>query len=296
MTFVIDEITREACDFASATTLNLTGELLYHKRFRDMFRRDGTPVQSGDTTSVGVAQANAGRAICRATLILGAQDQLVLDAGKVYKSTAGASLPAFSPVGAAGEVYCAAPVDFFQMFDDAGNLLNPDLIRAATYPEKIVADFLSELGTVDKEAVLALGVNAAFDTLAGFFAMDTSSPLASAAADGEDIFQNDHTATGRVRRLSLKPWPTKRGDNIATGNALTLFAASTAGRLHLVLAWDATGAHYAMAMVLGHATDPILVPIFEFGSIGFEVAGTSINLRNNSGGAITVSHIKPVIG
>ena len=293
--FFMDELCREACTFLSATTLRLDGAPAYFTTFRSALRRDGTPVQSGDTTSIGVAQAPGNRAIVKATLTLGAQDTLTLstNAADLYKSTAGAGLPAFSPAGAAGDVYCSAPVDFFQTFDDAGNLLRPELFRNNAFPEKVVLDFLSELGTLHREAVFAQGVAAAEDGLAGLFAMDT---LSSSAEDGEDVFENDHTTTGRVKRLSTKPWPTKRGDNIGSGNALDLFSAAAAGRRWLAAAWDATGAHSAIAFVLGHATDPYVDVIREDGAIAFELSGTTIRIRNNTGGAATISHIKPIIG
>lgn len=291
--FVMDELTRETCTFVSPTVLNLTGAVALHTRFRDMKRRDGSPAQSGDTTSVAAVQLPAGRALVKATLTLGAQDQLTLDTGEIYKSTAGAGLPGFSSAGAPGEVYVAAPVQFFQTFDDQGNLLRPDLFRRSAFPAKVVADFLAELGTVDREAVAALGVGASFDALAGLFAMDLAS---SETADGEDVFVNDHSATGRVKRVPFKPWPTRRGDNIVLGGALTLFAAATPGRVWRVLAWDATRTHVASALVIGDAAAPVLIKQFEVGLIAFELAGTSINIRNNTGGAITLSHIKPVIG
>lgn len=292
--FVMDEIVRETCQFTSATALRLTGAKEFHRTFRSMKRRDGTAVQSGDTTSVGVVQSPGKRAICRATLTLGAEDTLTLDSGNVYGSTdAGGALPGFSSAGAPGEAYCTAPRDFFQVFDDAGNLLRRDFFRDAMFPPKLVADFLSELGTVDREAVLSLGVNAAFDDLGGLFAMDTVSAVAE---DGEDIFENDNTGNGRVRRLSLKPWPTARNANILTGNALAIGAFATANRVNLLKVWDATGAHAAMAFAIGHAADPKLIVLYEVGNIKFEQSGTTISIRNNDAGTLTLAHIKPIIG
>jgi len=293
MAFFLDEIVREGVTFTSPTTMTLNGPVANHRRFRESKRRDGTTVQSGDTTVVGVIQTPAGRGICRATLTLGAQDTLTLDASKIYQSTAGAALPTFSPAGNPGEAYCTSPVDLFQIFDDAGNLLVPDLFRKNILKEKIVAGFLSEVGVTDEEGVGALGVNAAYDGLGGFFAYDDD---ASDTADGEDVFQNDHTSTGRVKRVSQKPWPTIRGQNIAAGNVLTVLDASAAGRQWLVAVRDATGAHRSTAIVLGHATDPFVDVINEYGSLPFELSGANLQVRNTTGGALTAAFIRPIIG
>lgn len=288
-----DEIVREGVTFTSPTTMTLSGAVANHIRFRDAKRRDGNPVESGDRTVVGVIQSPAGRGIVRATLTLGAQDTLTLDTSKIYQSTAGASLPTFSSAGNPGEAYCTFPVPISAIFDTDGNLLTPDLFRKSILKEKIVAGFLSEVGVTDEEGVAALGVVSAYDGLGGFFAYDDD---ASDTVDAEDVFQNDHTSTGRVKRLSMKMWPTIRGQNMAAGNVLTVLDASTPNRQWLIAVRDATGAHRSAAIVLGHATDPFVDVINEYGSLPFELSGANLQVRNTSAGALTVSFIRPIIG
>lgn len=293
MVWFTDELVRETGTFTSSTVVRLTGAAANHIRFRDAKRRDGSDVQSGDRTQVGVFQAGVGFAICSAQLTLGANDTLTLDASKVRQSSAGASLPTFSASGAAADVYIAESVDTTAGYDESGNLLNPDLFRQAIIAEKVVAGFLSELGTVNNEGVVALGLTTAFDQLAGVFAYDDDY---TETEDNEDVFENDHTSTGRVRRLSLKPWPTKRGDSLPDGNALTLFDASTADRVWLVFAMADGGAHHVFGLVVGHASNPLIFPILEYGSLTFDQSGTNVQVRNGSGGPLTIRHIKPVIG
>lgn len=293
MVWFTDELVREAGTFTSATVIRLTGAAANHIRFRDAKRRDGGAVQSGDRTQVGVFQAGVGFAICSAQLTLGADDTLTLDASKVRQSSAGASLPAFSSSGASADVYIAESVDTTAGFDETGALLNPDLFRNAIAVEKVIAGFLSELGTADKEAVMALGLSAAFDGLGGFFGYDVTN---SETADDEDVHENDHTSTGRVLRLNIKPWRTKRSDAIPAGNLLTLFNANTADRLWKVVVWANGGAHRTAALVFGHASDPYVDVLYQYGDLAFELSSTNVGIRNNNGGSLTVRHIKPIFG
>lgn len=293
MVWFQDELVRESGTFTSATVIRLGGAAGNHIRFRDAKRRDGSAVQSGDRTNVTVFQAGVGFAICSAQLTLGADDTLTLDASKVRQTSAGSGLPTFSSSGAAADVFISDAIDLSVGFDENGAIIEPDLFRKAIVKDKIVAGFLSENGTVDGEGVVGLGTSASFDDLAGVFAYDADYAVAE---DGEDVFENDFTSTGRVRRLSLKPWPTKRGDALAAGNLLALLTASTADRIWLVIVEANGGAHRAAAIVTGHASDPQVDVIHEFGSLAFELSGTSLGVRNNSGGSLTIRHIKPIIG
>lgn len=296
MAFFRDELARETCTFLSATTLKLNGAYSeFYVRFRSCKRRDGTAVQSGDTCIVGVAQTGVGRAVCRAALTLGADDTLTLDNSLIKQSTAGSGLPGFSSSGAVGEVYIASTADD-AAFDDAGNLLRPDLFRLSQFKRTIegAGGFIGELGTVDNEAVLALGKASASDPdyLGGPVWYDAQS---SETPDGLDVWQNLNTSTGRILRLPIKLARTKRGDALASGNLLTLHNFSTAGLRWLVDVFDATAAHRATALVLGHASDPQVDVLCEMGALPFELSGTSLGVRNNSGGALTVAHAKAVI-
>lgn len=288
-----DELVRESAVFTSSTVLTLGGAVANHIKFSEAKRRDGAAVQSGDRACVGVVQAGVGFAVCMAQLTLGAEAKLTLDASKIFQSSAGASLPGFSAAGAAAEVYITNSVDLIPSFDENGVLLSPDKFRKTIVPEKIVNGFLSELGTVDNEGVIALGVDSAFDGLAGLFGMDAAD---STTEDGIDVFENDHTSTGRVKRLSLKPWPTKRGNAIPDGNAYTLYPASTAGEKRLVAAWTADGSAAMLGFVIGHATNPQIFPIYERGNIKFDESGTNVQVRNLTGGSVTINSINPVIG
>lgn len=293
MVWFLDELIREGANVQSATVLTLTGERQNHRRFRDALRRDGNPVQSNDRTCVSVFQANTGFATCAARLTLGATDTLTLDASKVYQSSAWPALPTFSPAGAPCDVYVTAAVPLLAQFDEDGNLLQPDLFRKSIVTETIVNGFMAELGTTDNEAVVALGAAAAFDELAGVFAFDAD---LSTIADNVDIFENDHTSSGRARRLSLKPWPTQRGDIVAAGNVIELVQASKPGEQRLINVWTTNGASRARAHVIGDAADPIVDVIDQYGDITIELSGVSVRARNNGASSMTINHIKPIIG
>lgn len=304
MATIYDERVREACTFLSATTLRLDGAVARHTRFQDAKRRDGANIQSTDDFWVTVQQDPAGFAVCRAIYNdTGATKTLTLDGAKIKKSSAGASLPAFDPAGAAGEVFITFTADD-ALFDTGGNLLSPDLFRLSQIKQTILgaAGFVSELGTKAFEAIAALGRENAGDGLGGVFWFDQTS---SETADNEDVFNNIHTATGRIVRLPMKPWRTYRGANIAAGNLLTLldlapgeFPAGTPrpARLHDILVWSADGAQSARATALGHASAPTVTVEWETAGLAFELSGASLGVRNTTNGALTLSHIRPVIG
>ena len=304
MATIYEERVREACTFLSATTLRLDGAVADHTRFQDAKRSDGTNIQSNDDFWVTVLQRPAGVAVVRAVYSdTGAAKTLTLDGSKIKKSTTGAALPAFDPAGASGEVFITLTGDD-ALFDTSGNLLSPSLFRLSLIKQTILgaAGFVSELGTKAFEAVAALGRENAGEGLGGVFWFDQTS---SETADNEDVFNNIHTATGRIIRLPMKPWRTYRGANIAAGNLLTLidlapgeFPAGTPrpARLHDVLVWSADGAQSARATALGHASAPMVTVEWETAGLAFELSGASLGVRNTTNGALTLSHIRPVIG
>lgn len=294
MVWFLDERVREGGTFTSPTVIRLGGEKANHRRFRDALRPDGNAVQSGDRTCVGVVQGGVGAAVCVAQLTLGAEDTLTLQsgAGKIYQSTSWPGLPTFQTAGSAADVFITSAVDLFAQFDEDGALLQTDLFRAALFKDKIIAGFLSENGTADREAVLALGVAAAFDGLGGAFAKDDAS---ATAEDGVDYFENDFTNSGRIKRVNLKPWRTERGFNVADGQIQQLLAASNADRTWLVHVQAVGGAHRAAAFVTGHASDPQVDVLYEYGSIAFDLSGVNLRARNNSGGPLTLQYINGVI-
>ncbi len=293
MVWFKDELIRESATVLSPESLRLTGAKANHKRFRDALRRDGNPVESGDRCRVGVIQAGVGRGIASAVLTLGAEDTLTLDTSKVLQSTAGAALPTFSSQGNAADCYITNGVDDLLDVDEDGNLINPEVVRRTTVPEVISGGFDSELGTEDKEGVFALGLSTAFDELAGFFGYDINS---SAVADGEDIFENIHTSTGRIRRLSIKPWPTFRNNNIPAGNVLSVIDASAPERVRIVKVWSDDGLHRGLAFVTGDAADPQVDVIYEYGDVLFELNGTDVRVRNTNAAALDFNFIRPVVG
>ena len=293
MVWFKDELVRESATVLSPTSLQLTGAKANHIRFRNALRRDGNPVQSGDRLRVGVIQAGVGRAICSAVLTLGATDTLTLDASKILQSTAGAGLPTFTSQGNAADVYITNGVDDLLGVDEDGELINPEVVRRTTVPATVIGGFLDELGTENLEGVLALGLAASFDDLGGFFAFDINS---SAVADGEDVFENIHSSTGRARRLSIKPWPTFRNNTVPAGNVLSVFSADAAGRVRRVVAWSDDGLHRCAALVHGHASDPQVDVEYEYGDVVFDLVGTDVRIRNNFTAPLTFNYIRPVIG
>lgn len=293
MVWFKDEIVRESATVLSPTSMQLSGAVANHIRFRNAKRRDGNPVQSGDRCRVGVIQAGVGRGICSAVLTLGAEDTLTLDDSRVLQSTAGSGLPTFSNQGAAAEVYITSGVDDVLDVDEDGLLVRPEVVRFAVAPATVFEDFATEIGTLDREAVLALGAQAAFDNLAGFFAYDINS---STPKDDEDVFENINTNTGRIHRLNVKPWATYRNNTIDAGNVLQMFDAATASRRWLVDVWSTDGANRARALVTGHAADPLVDVDFEIGNLIFELVGTAVRIRNASDAAMPVRFIRPIIG
>lgn len=297
MAWFLEERIREGGIPASASVINLQGAVTTFLAFSQAKRRDGSAVQSGDQTCVTVVQAGGLSCTCRGTLTLGGTNTVTLDASKIYQSTNGAALPSFdtnSPV----DIFITTAVPLLAQFDDAGNLLDPDLFRVALIKIiNTVGGFSAELGTVDGEAVVAPGVDAAGDELGGLFRYDISD---STPADDVDVVENINTAVGRLMRMSMKPWPTTRDQNVLAGNSLTIGDLAPAGGkpafLRLVCAWSDDGAHWSAAIVLGHASAPYVRVLFEHGSLPFELSGTQLRVRNDTGGTLTVHTIKPVIG
>lgn len=295
MAFFRDELAREKCTFLSSTSLKLDGVFSeFYVRFADSKRRDGSAVQTGDTCIVGVAQTGVGRAVCRATLTLGATTTLTLDSSLILKSTAGSGLPGFSSAGAQGDVALVSTAED-PAFDDVGNLLNPDRFRLGVVKPEIkgATGFIGEIGTVDKEGVFGLGLDAAGDGLAGPYYRATGT---LPAADGEDVLANLDNPAIILVRAGMKLARTYRNDALAAGNFLSLLTASAPARAWLVSVWDSTRAHRAAAIVHGHASDPQVDVIHEFGATPFELQGVNVGIRNNSGGALTIAHVRPVIG
>ena len=292
MVWVRDELVRESCQFLTATTGRLTGAVANYTRFRDAKRRDGTAIATGDTAIVNIIQSPAGRAICKATLTFGAEDTFALDgtAPHLKKSTAGAGLPGFSAAGQPGEI---AIVSFAEevALDGDGNLQSPDKFRKSILKPFIMggSGFTQEVGSVDDEGVFALALSAQLDGLGGPVMFDAD------ASDAQDSLDVWGTGTGRYLRPDTVLARTRRPAAVANGDALAVVPASVAGRAWLVHAFDTTGVHRATAIVHGHASDPQVDVLFEFGALVWEVSSTTVSVRNQSGASLTLRFLRTII-
>lgn len=294
MVWFLDERIREGGIPASASVINLQGAVEGFLPFVQAKRRDGTTVQTGDTTCVSVRQAGGLMVTCKGALTTGGTNTITLDASTIYQSSNGAALPNWD-TSAQVDIFLTTAVPLLAQFDDAGNLLDPNLFRAAII--RPVATFASELGTVDGEGVAAPGVDARFDFLGGLFDYDIAS---STPEDGVDFIENINTSTGRNRRVGIKPFPTSRDNVLLSGNALTLRnmvpAAGKPALMWIVMAWTDDGLHRSRAFVLEHASDPFVDVDYERGSLPFQLSGSQLQVRNDTGLSATVHYAIGVMG
>lgn len=304
--FFLDELIAEGVTFTSPTTMTLNGAASptnapsnFYRRFRDAKRPDGTPVQSGDTTMVAVAQSPAGRALTVATLTLGATDTLTLSTATndIRQSTAGASLPSFSSAGAIGIAYIATSIDLFSVYDNNGGLLNPDRFRDGLMPDDLAA-ILAQGTITDGEKVFAAAAeNGGGLTLAqlrakrtgGVFMQDNA---ASGANDGVDTFTASGAGSGRLKRVGIKVAPTERAIALLAGGVVDIVTPA-AGQVFVVDAFDeASPATHLSGRLVGLAggADVDILDIDQTATLEFAASGATVRLRNNSGSSGTFAY------
>lgn len=297
--FVADERIREAMFPLGGGVFRLDGAPPGRFPFSSIKRRDGSAIQTGDQLVASFIQTG-GVAICAgATYTSGGANTLTILADKVFKTSHadGVSIPGFD-TGSPGECFLTTAADLLAQFTLAGELLNPDKFRKTVL--KLVSAFDDEIGIVNGEGILAAagatlpaGGGNFGDGLGGFFMMLKAF---TEAADGVDRF-GDPSGVGTIFRLPVKVSPTRRNNLIVSGNTFEVHdAADTKGHWQ-VRGWlEAAPENNCRIDIYGHAADPRTSGRIENGVLAFDLLGTKLRIRNDSGADVVLSYTKERIG
>ena len=298
MAYFLDERIREACLPAGggSSVFTLQGPAPNRRPFREAKRFDGSAVQDGDITTIGVVQQGVGAAVFAARLNLAGADTLTLvESGLIYQTTAagGSGLPAFVNTGAA-DVFCTLAVPNLAIFDHLGNLLQSLFFRRTIAPVDFTA-FLAQTAVGADEAIVAASVQngGGLSTsqklakrLGGLFVQNNG---ASGLADGRDKFLHPQAGSGRIERVGLKIAPTERSIAVAaSGRAEILVADAPDTSFWFRVHRNDTPSVRLNGAAYGHATDPD-VDFERNGALAIDVAGASIGFRNTDSVSRTFS-------
>lgn len=292
MPFVADERIREAMLPLGGGVFRLEGAPSGRFPFSSMKRRDGSPIQTGDTCCVSFVQAGGHALVAGATYAAGGAETLTVIAGKIFKTSAGdgVSIPPFD-TGNPGECFNTTAADLLAQFTLDGVLLDPEKFRKTII--KFAGAFDDEVGIQDLEGIVSLGTSATNQRLAGILAMNKT---VTEAADGVDRF-SDPSGIGTVKRVGQKVAPTERNVAIVAGNVATLLDASDPLGQWRVTAWvQAAPANNASIRIFGHAADPVTSERIENGFLAWDLSGVNLRIRNDSGEAISLSYTVERIG
>ncbi len=281
---IVDELIAEDFTAISNTVLRLDGAVSKYFPFESARRVNNDPPQPGDVFPISAAADPDLSVSCLAIYTPGAPATLEIDTGNIFKTKdAGGGAPAFS--GKTGRVNLSmnAALQFFRKLD--GGLTNAEAFRNTLAPAGI--DVLkAELGRVAGEGVWPTALQTLGDGLAGPFAWVAGE---TALDDGVDVHDTSTPGLKLVRQGS-KIARSYRNKAIANGAFFLMFDAAAPAREWLVTFSSADRAHRGAAIIRGHASDPYVDVIGpEFGALVFELSGTGVGIRNNSGGSVEIT-------
>ncbi|MGE0409521.1 MAG: hypothetical protein AB7P23_09710 [Amphiplicatus sp.] len=288
---IFDELIEENFTSRGNGVFELNGARDYRFAFSSTKRANGDPAEAGDLFPCTFAAAPNIVMSTIAVYTPGSPALLDATGGPYYKTSAlGGGLPDFGTKDGIVGLSLNAALLFVK--DLAGGIANPGAMRVTAIPPTLKA-FKAFAAAVNGEGVAAqCGTNNdnwSQDFLGGLIGADADE---TDAADEEDIFASATAGLKLVRR-SIKAWRTVRNKPIDAGQILAVLTADKPNALYGVHVQDrTTKTSYAAGEFRGDAATVVPVRAFESGGLEFDISGTSIRVRNTTGGAINVDYTR----